>query len=496
MELGTQFNQPQQVTNVRIKKLYLVETGGYKDQFIRSFEINATHEHLNKIEEVVYQKQQMNSTVVSPVDISMAAPDLMLPSQYVIGKVDLPYGWQEKRFRFLLEVVEPGAMGSERVTIIQGYTEYPGANINTGSIDERMKFYANSVIELVRTLDPNTGVLTATVIRHYNIVHLPTGNVEIHDVTQQHNTMPYGMPQPTLMALRPEDMISAVTSMYSMDLSAGEIVPSGILIKPVDANKNLSIPTMHIANTLTGVMKANKMAQITYDKMDILGTNLSLVKTNGRDKNNFWKLISSLYGYAEVNTFTFGDLKQIDANVDNVTSVFASQPGAMLNNPVVQQFGTDSEEFYKPTIEARMAVLVSEAITSLMANNLLSKVTLTFSNQTGEPIASILKARTMIDGINVANYGEKLRIEFENFVGPVITMGNEVIVNLLVDSDITGDTVVAISYNNNPEVVFRIPTFADSTFNPLIETKQGFTQNVEKFKDILDTADIILSNGY
>jgi len=480
--------------DVRINKLVLVETGGYKDQFIRSFEVNADNEQISKIEHIVDKTRRLGSSNVKPTEIANEVPDLILPSSGVIGKVNIPYGWGEKRFRFLLEVVERGYNNNEKVTIIQGYTEYPGASYNTGAIDENMRFYANSVVELRRYLDMNTGMLVATPIAHYNIIHLPDGNVEIYDVTNQH----YGHPSLTmanLVTLRPEDMLATMSSLYSMDLAVGEVTPSGVLIQPVDSAKGYNIPSRIVADTLTGLLKSKSISQISWDGVDTIDNAVSVVKQHAggsnRSKNNFWKMISALYGYQDTNVFTFRDLKQIDPNVDNVTKIIAYKEATILNNPVVQQFGTDSEDFYRPTLEARMAVLISEAITSLLSNNLLSKITLTFSNLTGEFVTGILDARTIIDGINITGYAEKLRIEFESYVAPVITISNQMSINLMVDSDLTGDTVIAVSYNGNPETVFRIPTFADSVFNPLIETKPRFEQNVVKFKEITDIVQLI-----
>jgi len=471
---------------VKITKLILSEVQGYKDQFIRSFEVNAGHEQIERLENVVDKSRSLGTKNIKPIDIANSVPDIMLPSAVPVGKVDIPYGWGEKRYRFFMEVIEPNPTGyGENVVILQGYTEYPGVILDKDLVDDRMRFYVNSLYKLHRAFDPNTGTLIARVLLQLSILHLPNGGLEINDLTHQH--YPGMLPnQNHAVAIRPEDLLVTINAQYSMDIPKTNIVPQGTLIQPVDTDKTLSLPAYHISKTITGVLNAREISEQTYSDADILDNSISFVRSDNRFKSKFMGIISTMYGMRETNTFTFADLKKIDPNVDRIKEIYARGPGVVTS----QQPIMDSEDLYLSNIENRLATMLVESLSSLLSENLLSSITLTFTNETGQFDTRVFGAETFVDGIITSEFAEKVRIKFESMVAPVLTQGNQMLVNVIVNANILGDTIVDISVNNNPNVVFRIPTFADSTFSPLIADKATFDNVADQYRNLIDIVTI------
>jgi hypothetical protein len=226
----------------------------------------------------------------------------------------------------------------------------------------------------------------------------------------------------------------------------------------------------------------------TYNDRDLLDNALSMVRSNNRFQSKFMNIVSAMNGYAEVNYFTWKELKDIDPNVENIKEIYVTG----LNTPTVQvnQFGTDSEDLYAPTLENRLAVMLAESVSSLLSENLLFKGTITFTNTSGEPIVEMIQADTFVTGIDILFYKQRFLSTFMANVVPVLTQDNQILVDLIMDASILGDTIIDISINGNPRVTYRIPTFADSTFNPMIADRQTFSKVANGYKSLIDTLTI------
>jgi len=479
--------------NFRINKVILTETGGFKDQYVRSLDMQLDNRALSKIEDIVSQANRLESTNITPEQIAHTISDIMLPSAAPTIKTQLPYGWGERRFKFLIEVVEPGAGGfGEKVTVLQGYTDTPEAIVrgDKSIIDDNLTFFVNSVIIVHRMMDPNTGSIIARILKKLSILHLPGGGIDVLDLT--HEVNPYQHQQTitaNIYAARPEDIL--IKHSISHDMTGGyqlDYIPDGVLIKPVDANKELVIPSVHLAKTLTGLLKAKKAAGIGYDQSDITSSAVSTTRTrsvyeeeNGQTMD-FFTAISALYNYEEVNAFKWRDLKYLEPGIDAVTTVtLARDPMAVI------QHNSNSEELSNPQLETRLAVFTAEAINALMSENLLSEVALGFTNATGVYDAQILGGATILEGLDITSWLERLRVQFIDQVAPVLTHNNELLVKMTVIANAFGETVVDISIGTGPTIRYIIPTFADSTFSPLLAPKHRFNKLSEAYSDVINT---------
>jgi hypothetical protein len=472
-----------QNSNIQIRKLILTETGDYKDQWLRPMTLNVDFDRLGRIEDVIVREQQLKTYNVKPSEIAKAAPDILLPSATVAGHVDIPYGWREKRLRFVLEAVHPAPGGhGEMVTVLQGYTEYFGISKQSKSIDPRMKFYINSVLLLHRQVD-HTGRLIARVIKHMDVVHLPNGSMEVTDTTNQ-----FTLNTPNLIVCRPEDVVTAIGVNYNMDNYGVDITPAGVLASPVDVRKDLNAPAKHIATTLSGILRSRMTTEFTYNDVDIYDQAASYVKSPNRLDSAFLDRLTMVKGMNIDNTFTIEDLRKIDPNVDNVTTAYVGSDVAIQQNQPM--FTTDTEELNTTTLENRLAILIAESLSGLLAENLLTMVHMTVTNITPEPTANILFSASLVDGLDPVIWAERLKTQFLEIIWPTVSANNQMLVNLDVFANLVSDTFVTISVNGNPEVMFRIPTFASATFTPLMMNKQTFETVTSGYKQLTDIATI------
>ena len=479
---------------MEIRKLVLVEIGNYQDQYIRSYTMDTNYEDVKRLSNVVEKTISEGRIMVNPNDIANSMSNIMLPSQVPLMKVDIPYGWKEKRYRFIMEIVNPAPGGfGELVTYIQGYTEFPGAMIkgNNALVDESMKFFINSVIVLNRQYDRNTGILISRVIKHLNIIHLHSGGIEIQDTTHEHN-LPYTN-NSNFSVARPEDILTNIVVQDGYSDIDVDIKMDSILTSPTDINSDITIPSIHIANTISGYLKSYMISGISYNDSDILGQASSITKSNTRlDNNNqFFEKIMTLHNYQDDNWFTFSDLKMINPDVDSRTEIYTASAGVVE----VSAYNTENgEEMYKPTVENRIVTTAVESIASLLTKYMLSSIDLSITNATGNPVIAVLDAKTFVEGINVPIYAEKVRIAFETYIFPTISFNNEALIEMYMNVSILGESYIKLSFNGNPFIVYRIPTFADSTFNPLIITNQGLNQISSGYKQLLDEVSVVATS--
>jgi len=139
-------------------------------------------------------------------------------------------------------------------------------------------------------------------------------------------------------------------------------------------------------------------------------------------------------------------------------------------------------------LESKIAVLVRDAVSSLLAKNILLDISFSITNNL--PVDDMLFqpyfAFPAVDGINTVALVEKFKVEFLNLIAPQLTKNGKLIIDMDVYSSVTGDTKIAISINGNEKRLYRFPTFADSLYNSLLADKNTFIKVTQDYKTIVD----------
>jgi len=493
-----------------IKSFRLLETGGYKDQYIRSLALNHDHEIVTKLENMTDSILTGRSGMrrFTPDWLAKTVPDLAMPNKAPIAKIDIPGGFREKRLKFLLELEQEGAApGITHVTFIQGYTSHLGILVDgTGNVrlDPQMKFYANSVVYLTKTFD-SSGHRRLKIVYHFTILHTPKG-IEIEDITHQHPAYMRDEETRKILTIRPTDILTAI---HQKDLVTRDMYGPSPTIRvtpktlnvPEVATKSLNIPVAHVAETLNGTLAA----AVDKDSIESVYT-LAAKNTQAPVLSDipFFRRISDMHGGIYTNEFTIMDLIQIDPAADDKASIIVSNGANAGIDYFINLYGSDSEELYRPTIENTIATLLAEGATSLLTNNMLKRIHFTFSNLRGEneifvipdPNTGLPTVEPIVQDLDIIYWMNRFLTQFENIVIPTATYNGQMPLEFDIMSDIELETILRLRVNNNPEIVYRIPTFADGTFNPNLANDVVVDRITEDYKDLIDTVTVHPSLQY
>jgi len=485
--------------DIKIKQLIVVERPGYEDQYIRSYQLDINYNTLNALENMIDKKKHLGINNIKGVDISMTIPDAMMPSSNPSSKGIIAKGWGEKRALFMLEATLLSSTGySETVFYIQGYTEYWDVSFG-GSMPDEMKFYINSLMVLQRTINPQTKVIHSRVTDNFSVIQNNDGT------TTTSSDSFFNKPVETSVVARPDDILYSITqvNMLGMDKNSGlTVMPSTILNldgdnsnEPVLVDRTkASTPMSHISSTMSGIMQAQSGADIGYNDLDVYDHAATITRTKNIEDIPFMRKITEIHGLNTTAYFTLDDINKIDFtfNKDKFFIFKGSSPYRKPNES--QLFNGDTTHTYSPTEENRIVVLISTTLSTYMAEAGLLYIMLSITNKNGLPEVIPLGGNTLIEGLNLKDMLSRVVTRVQNELVPIITRQNMQMVEILVDIDLLGNSVITISINgNNPETI-NIPTAMDSATSPIITDSGNFNNLINGYKAMGDTITLASSN--
>lgn len=489
------FNQEQK-TDISVVKLILLESEGYKDQWIRSLNVNASYEDMNALHNLIDRKVAMNTTLINSTEVSQTLPNVCSLSSTPVTKAEMPYGWGEKRGKFMLLLSSPSLLNNgEDLYFIQGYTNYWGVS-SQGHIDETMLFFINSIVVMQKTITAD-GMAMTRVIDYLTILSDPTTQlpVPVREPLSYNQVGGYNQQQPELLIGRPEDITSTITQQnfieedfmnVTMTPAATYKSPTVEKIAPHVANRNISVPTKHVSEVLTKVLQSDRTSDMSFSpSVDVMDQATAYFKTPTLYDIPFIKEVIMRSGGKEVSSFTTAILKDIVTPIDpNAVMIIP------LNRDVKPVSGInveDSSELHGADIETRTAILAVEAIASFLSESLLLGATISITNVSNEYMVSITNPTSIVSGIDLGFVMQKLETRILNELCPILTHNNAILVFLDMDINLVNDSRLTVSINSNPPVPFVIPVFADNVMSSLITDKETFDSNTNSYKSLCDT---------
>jgi len=471
---------PQPVTGTKIRerfivsinKLILGETVGYKKQFIRPITTQTSMQDLNAIKNVVGKRMGFDDATTSGIEaeILRASPQIMTPSERVLAQAPIANGWEEKRFKFALEIeYKVPNSNISYVEYIQGYTDYFGYIQKgvEGILDEKMLFIPNSILSVKKTFNRQLGTYIPTIIGNFKITFDETGTFN------------------NLKVAKPDAVVEQIRKARNMDMGIQHITNIPTFNDLTLVEKDINIPIMYVSKLIKETMDAMLLTDEGYDE-DVYIDVLSNIMGDEFEKIKFFNYLRNLKAAVtdprRLFMFTIEDLKRVDPSLPQKTRV------TLLSGP--QQVAIynieDAAETYDSSYETRAAYLVQEVISDIMSKTFLEHVTFTATNISGELVITPSAMNPVIAGMNPIPLFEKFKVLFSKLVWPTISKNNEILISLNITSMLEGDTIVGISVEGGPEVVYKFPTFANAKFNHLVMDESNLNKLTYDYQNILD----------
>jgi hypothetical protein len=447
---------PKRVSQVVVRNLLISNTGTYNNQQVRPYMSNVNENDINTI---INMMGQHNATITSQ-QIAGRVSNFIAPTANSLGNVNIVNGWDNQRCRFLLEVDVSYVVGQVIKYYFQGFTDFLGVT-NNGSIAPDMVFYINAInsVANVVTRTP-TGPSSSNFSRD---------NMQVISG----NTNGYGGEN---YMLRPSDVfthISMENRMNTADVNMIRDTRSLVTSNTVNSsNRNNNIPSNFVSSVLNTYILQNKNDDFGNPVSEVFDRSVSATMEMPISENPFIALIST--GMFGTNTFTFGNLVDIDRNTPQVTTVSLGSTGVTGLHHVGQ-----TASWHSSDRETIAATVLANSVPAIALDSMITNV---YFKATNHAIGGVINF--VIVDLNSPNKGDITR-EIELFKHRVITevinditFGNQDSFQLDMSIDIFGETYISISLSGAPAMEYVAPTFADSLYSPVVSNTVNSLQNM------------------
>jgi len=460
-------------SNLTIEKVILIPTKSYRDVSRRSYEVNVNDGNLEKIMGVVERAIQFQE--VTAAGVAKGASNILKISDVPTEKVNIVNGWSTVRLRFLLIASTPISAGKE-ISYVQGYSDYYDPSMLSGAIDPQMMFTINSITTVIQTTRANTNFIDTRISSSFNILYDPTRNsYSVEDTTMEHKL------------LRPKDVHGDISTLKINETNniMHEDVRSRYGTIPQVSSRDNGVPAEFMSKMINSFNTGLDYSAASYSEGSAFTTASDMLAETDLDSIPFMLSLIRLTGNVTgVVRFNLDTLAKINPNVASNINLIDNNT-QMVSNNIIN--GTDSEDLGAISIEGTIAATVIDSCNSILADECLSSIDFSITNMTSNSqlVHAVSNAASFINGLDTRPYIGRFINKFKMLTMPGITQNNLIGVNLFIHVDTLGESVVTVSVNNAPEVVFRTPTFCNSLYSSNVTTNHKHDQLVADMAQVL-----------
>ena len=481
------------VNRLTVNKLLLQETGTYNPLHFRPYQ---THIDGQTLDTIVARAESSVGSISNPSIFSGISSSVVSPSGTPGQQISIPYGWAERRIRFILELSLENNFNGVELLYFQGYTNYSGVTMS-GAVDPMMEFILNSYMRVTRTT-----MYTANGLQYVDRVTdsgqvingmLMTENVSMVTPGYEHG----------VYTLRPQDVFVGISSIQVTEqyeaYGRGAINDSRVA-KTSDtqlSSRTNNIPTNYISKILGSYQTAADSQMYGHDTKNTINRahEVSFEHDSRTKDNPFIRALSVCRGGGPNSlraVFTARELESIDPMLSQKTQYVALTPVARSFLPQIGQ----AAHWSASDRETVLATMLSTSVPALMMELMISKIHVRTTNNTiGAKFETfIIDAKSISNADMSKMYGIFIqRLERELLFD--MTFGSQEIVMLDMMLDMMGESSINISVNGSPTVLYQTPSFCDSLLAPVTTTsKDNYFQLCNDFGMIFNNMSSAVSD--
>jgi len=467
---------------ISISKMLCIPTERvYHDMYNRSFSLGFSPHETANMQNFFYSQGVDKNAQISMVAAATNIGSAIKLSTIPTGKVAIPHGWSTQRLMYLLAVEEYINDTASLTHYIQGYSEYYDPS-HTGKLDPNAAFFINSITTISRTKNMYTNAIDSRVLASYNVIMDPTGRVSLEQVTE---------PSSGVDLIRPSDVM---TNLYGNTLYAGtDSIALNIKSTSISNGANVSTrsnndPLKYFTNTVNAVVSGKCIDTGHNTPESVLSNANGMVAEQAITSNAFIYEIARLTGNLEPGSFTLEVLSRIDPSVSSKITLVNS--GSLIRDmpqTTTMLDTNNTESLLNYTEDTEVAQTFINALTANMSENLITVLSGTITNIHGTPITTISNLQSFLEGVDITPYGNRIINYVNAVIMPQLTVNNLRVVSIVFDCDLLGDTTVSVSLDHAQPVVYRLPTFADSLYSPVLTNAVTKEAVIGDFEVVVDT---------
>lgn len=444
--------------------LLMVTRDNYQDVYHRVYNINATD--TNTIEKLANLTDiNQPSPIIQEGSLANNLPNIISINPKTFQQVQIPNGWRTQRLRFLLEVEYEGP--TSQTTFIQGFSEYYDPTYN-GNIDGNMEFYINSITTISKIFNPITGTYDIKPVEIYNVL------------TDRINNSVMDNYESKLSTLRPKDLIGNLyleNEYFTNESSAIKNLTDKISATRVQtSNRTNNNMYSYLSKSINAYTNAKMQANMSHGPNDILKNASSMCYEMEYGNNVFVRALCNLTGEYSPTKFTLNQIELLFpgfGNSNNITLINRNEFTTVSHLRSMLD-ADNTAPTLQPTYENSKAIMLANIIPSVTLDCLLTKIDFSITNSNGpEPIVIVSSCNSFILSGDLTKYINMFISKIITLVMPQLTDSNQSLVEAYVSCDVIGDITIGLSINNQPELIYRFPVFADSLYTPMIGDQQS-----------------------
>jgi hypothetical protein len=450
---------------LHIEKLFLQETGTFNQQFARPYVADVCDNNLSALSERISSATRLSpSMTISPALLSGMHSSVIRPATNVERPITIINGWNERRFRFTLEVHEDSPVGGTYVYQFYGYSEYFDLS-HGGEINPNMVFFINGYNRMSRMMASNgTGLVD----------HLSdTCGIVNGNTLAENNAQLYG--------LRTEDLLVTLQSGYitgNSDVTHQHDVMDtriGLKNKVFSTSRYNQIPSNYLSRLVDTYRSAQVMQEYGEGNHNVLERSIGTVHEASPFENRFIRDLSISRGMNfAVSDFTIQQLMHLDLEF-NASKVYYQpvEDLGMLSNGCSEDWnGRDNNTLIASTL--------ARSVPSLMISCGLVVANFTSTNQTlnGLPETNFVSPAVTIATMEPIRLQQKFLTRFNTEILPDITSGNLIPVQLFITADVKNEIHINISVEGYAPDLYIFPCFCDSLLQPTVTTDSSHLSNL------------------
>lgn len=502
-----QYSFMQNNAEVGIERFLLTQSGTYQEQVLRPFTTQIRQDTISLLDSCTRGGKNIGVAAVQGI-----ASEIIRPNAVPEGRVNIAEGWNSRRFRFMMHVVErhPFSVAETTHRLFFGFTDQ--CDVSFGKLlDPQMRIFFNSETTITETIQQtvNGPVRRAMVVGSNQIVS------PIEYAGQQPGAL-YQRPHANL--IRPEDVFAMGESKHITDsLQASGRYPGGIQ-HVIDARtmagqggeyqysmRRDTSPTRYLADSLGAYQHAIKeqaMNQFPGEGVNmelVYGEAQALAANKQISSNVFLAMLKDHKGYMEKGYVTFQELADL---FPQVTSPQITIPTMDTEQSVRKTVHANQSQHWGGSNEQTIAAsLLAQVVPAIMMDNFIRQVSFSVTNGVGANMYRFdmggqhsNNISMLVPGLDEVQYLTEFQRRMIVDALNTITRGNQIPFMISVFADLASETVINIQLGNEGHEQFIAPTFTDSLFSPIITNNDQALSTISN--DLLYLLGNVIPNGH
>lgn len=432
-----------------IRQLKMPMASIFHQQQIRPITVDTSNSSIiNQISEAT-----MGFKAISPSSLAEIAPEIIKPKAESSGPAIIANGWEEKRFRFYMEVELTRTAYSSTYLMITGFTDYTGVSAS-GAIDPNMRLYFNNIVQYTDSVFRNDAQGFVGTNR------TTQNNSQIIQPLIHTSGVPYSN------RVRPQDVVSNMALMdmtNDSDLVANTI---GSMSSAAQASRARQLPSTYISNVLNASITAGDMVDSLANTFDsgeqaYYKEMIGRLRENGFSSNPFLSSLQTSTNYIHSGSVTWAELAALYPEINEPTVTEVQFVKALPD------YRMHTEHLRGISYENQAIAIIQNILPAIMTLNMIHQASFMLTNETVDGFHKYIPTSIipMTDKINVPVKMKSFEEQIIHQLAPAIAGGNGFSYTVQISANSLTEMLVNIRLNGNHAVEVAVPLYADSTFS-------------------------------